>query len=304
MTGIVTTYQLRLRRGPHERVLNEISDLFCSVERHLHRALIEAHKTADAEIAAHGGLAAFKRLRDENGKELMHPLQRIKNEIKAAFLLRFGITSRQYNSILRGLEARHDSLRELLKDRIEAKERALKKLEAKIAKRAKEIASFRKTAREADDRVKAGKALTKAQAEKLAKREKYEKKLFVQHNQKRRAQRLRDTLAQMYAEKARDIPPVVFGTKKLLRERAKVHNNDTTYLAAWRKKWNLARSNGFLIMGSKDEVSGCQTCRGEVNEYGALTLNLRLPNCLATREQKYLELKELSLPDFGLYPSS
>lgn len=85
MSSLVTTYQLRLPRGPHESVLSEMSSHLGLVERHVYRALEAAHAAAKAEIEALGGLAAFKRLRDANGKRLPHPVMRLKNAIKVRF---------------------------------------------------------------------------------------------------------------------------------------------------------------------------------------------------------------------------
>ncbi len=79
MSDQVSTFQLRLPRGPHEAVLERMASHLCAVERHLHRALEEAVHQA-------GGDA--ERLRD------------LRNALKSRFIARHGITARHYNSIL------------------------------------------------------------------------------------------------------------------------------------------------------------------------------------------------------------
>ena len=211
MSGVVTTYQLRLPRSPHETMLSEMASHLGYVERHLHKALEVAHEAADAEIEGYGGSAAFKRLRDPEGNRLQHPLMRLKNDIKVRFLREFGITGRQYNSILRGLEGRHDSLRELLSAEIKKTERNLSRLEKKIQARGLKITSFSKIAAAVDARAKQGKGPTKAQKKRLMSRPEYVKARFHQHHQKRKAQSLRDKLVHLKAEARRNLPSVIFG---------------------------------------------------------------------------------------------
>ena len=110
MSGLVTTYRIRLPRGPHEAELEAIASHMGMVERHLHRALERAHAEAAAEIAAMGGPEALRRLQAEErrareearaaGRPVppgprVDPLLRRKNEIKVAFLREFGLTGRQ-----------------------------------------------------------------------------------------------------------------------------------------------------------------------------------------------------------------
>ena len=46
MSGLVTTYQMRLPRGPHEDVLGAAAAHLCGVERHLHSALARLHRAS------------------------------------------------------------------------------------------------------------------------------------------------------------------------------------------------------------------------------------------------------------------
>lgn len=298
MSGLVATYQLRLQRGPHEAALDRMARHMGAVERQLHVALIGAHREAAAETAAMGP-AALEAQEDEERNRIPGPLPRRLNAIKVAFLAQHGITGRHYNSILRHLEGRYDSLREIGKAHLETLQDKLKTLEKKIVTRGKKIASFKKTAAQVDKRAKVGKGPTKAQARTLMTRTEQERACFVQHNQKRRAQALKDRIASLKIELARDIPGLVFGGKDLLRERSRIGARDDQGLAVWRRRWQETRSAGFLAMGSKDETAGCQTCVGSMDAGGNLSLRLRLPDAISQEDARHLTLEGLELPEFG-----
>lgn len=314
MTGLVTTYQFRLPRGPHEAVLERTAEHLGRAERHLHRALERAHADARAEVEGMGGAEALalrveeERAAREAAREAglpvppgprADPLTRRRNEIKVRFLREFGLTGRQYNSLLRGLEGRHDSLRELLKADRERTGEKITELEKKLKARAGKLADAEAAEVAVAERALSGKGPTKAQRKRLMSREERRSELFAQHHQTRRVEALRRRLARVETDLARDVPRVVFGSKRLLRERAALHPNDTDGIAAWRRRWETARAAGFLAMGSKTEANGCQTCAGTVEEDGRLSLRLRLPNALVEGGARHLELPPVALPKFG-----
>lgn len=314
MTGLVTTYQLRLPRGPHEAVLERAAEHLGRAERHLHRALERAHADARAEVKEMGGAKALalrvkeERAAREAAREAglpvppgprADPLTRRRNEIKVAFLREFGLTGRQYNSLLRGLEGRHDSLRELLKADQERTGEKISKLEKKLTVRAKKLAASEAAEVAVAERALSGKGPTKAQKRSLLSREERRSALLAQHHQTRRVAALRRRLKGIEADLKRDVPRVVFGSKRLLRERAALHPNDTDGIAAWRRRWETARAAGFLAMGSKTEANGCETCAGTIGEDGLLSLRLRLPNAIVEDGDRYLALPPAALPAFG-----
>ena len=51
----------------------------------------------------------------------------------------------------------------------------------------------------------------------------------------------------------------------------------------------MDRSSQFFVLGSKDELAGCQGCQAAVAEDGSLNLTLRLPDALSSQD-KYLNL--------------
>jgi len=279
MSGLVTTYQMRMPRGPHEDGLAAVAAHLCAVERHLHSALARLHRASafDAEALRVG-----------------------KNDLKRRFLTEHGITGRQYNSLLRGLEGRYASLQELAKARIETTERRRRSLVKKITARDRKLESFAKVSAAVEARAQLGKGPTKAQAKRLLSRDAYDKNRFIQHQQKRRAEILRKRIERDREIAATAVPPVVFGSKALLQQRAAIHPNDLDGLAAWRRKWERARTAQFLVIGSSDETAGCQSCVATANPDGRLSLALRLPDALRDEGAgRHLEITGLEFPEFG-----
>lgn len=277
MTGLVTTFQLRLPRGPHEAILDRFAELFGSAERRLHREL------ANLPLAATVGADAA---RDA------------KNAIKRKMIAEAGLTARHYNSVLNSLEGRHDSLRELAKARVATMQRKLKRLEKKMAPRQKSIEAYAKACDELAERRAQGKAPTKALLAKLEKGEAAAKDRFILHQQKRRRQMLADRIARERRDLERAVPKLVFGSKGILQQRALLHANDAVGLQAWRRKWELSRGRKILLVGSSDESAGCQSCVATLVDEGAISLRLRLPDPLCA-EGKYLHISDVSLPEYA-----
>lgn len=278
MSGLVTTYQMRLPRGPHEDVLGAIAAHLSAVERHLHSALARLHLAVGGDAEA---------------------LRAGRNDLKRRFLTEHGITGRQYNSLLRGLEGRHSSLQELAKARVEAAEQRLRGLVKKITARGRKLNSFAKVSAAVETRARLGKGPTKAQAKRLLTRDTYDKDRFIQHQQMRRAETLRTRIERDREIAASAVPPVVFGSKALLQQRAAIHPKDLEGIAAWRRRWEGARSAQFLVIGSRDETAGCQSCVATLGADGRLSLALRLPDALRDGPGRHLDIVGLEFPEFG-----
>ena len=272
----VTTYQMRLPRGPHEDVLDAAARRFGEVERDLHADLRRAHREAAGDP---------ERLRE------------LKNALKARTLIRQGITGRQYNAVLTGLEGRYDSVRENLKAEAETLTGRLAKTRKRITADEKALGSFRKVSREVDERAKRGKGPTKAQAKRMLSRDRAERAAQAVHEGKRRADRITHQLDEIRQELARPVPAVVFGGRELLRERAGIHPNDAQALAAWRARWDASRSGGFLCLGHKGEAGCCQSCVAAFDADGLMSLRVRLP--VKGGEGRHLTLTGLGFPEHG-----
>ena len=84
-----------------------------------------------------------------------------------------------------------------------------------------------------------------------------------------------------------------FGSKKLWRAQHSLEANGYADHAEWLTDWRDARGNEFFVLGSRDKSAGCQLCVAAVADDGALTLRLRLPDCLTERYGKYVTIKDV-----------
>jgi IS605 OrfB family transposase len=161
------------------------------------------------------------------------------NDLKREFQLRFGITARQFNAIRAGLMGKISAIRE-------ARPGLIKELKKRISK--------------------ATKVLEKTTEPRII------------HQKKRRIAILEDKLKKLQADKDSDRVRLCFGSKKLFRAQFHLEKNGYASHQDWRSDWELARSNQFFVIGSKDETGGCHGCLATVAEDGSITLRLRLPN--------------------------
>ena len=95
------------------------------------------------------------------------------------------------------------------------------------------------------------------------------------------------------------VPPMVFGSKRRLRDRSRIPDGDIQRLDAWRRRWDRARSGQFMCLGSKDETMGCQSCVASLSPGEVLSLRVRLPYGLAAAFGSHLVIRDLALPAFG-----
>jgi IS605 OrfB family transposase len=62
-------------------------------------------------------------------------------------------------------------------------------------------------------------------------------------------------------------------------------------LEQWKSDWQKARSNQFILMGSKDESAGNQLCTAKRQKEGTLNLRVRMPDALLSKHGKYIEIQ-------------
>lgn len=155
---------------------------------------------------------------------------------KNDYLIRFGITARQFNAICRNLEGKIASVLELL---------PLQKqdLQTRIAKARKVVFKIR------DD----------------AKR----------HQKKRRLHILETRLAAVEQQIAGNEARICFGSRKLFMQQYELEANCYTSHIEWKQAWRAKRSSQFYVLGSKDEAAGCQGCTISANLDGTFNLRLR-----------------------------
>ena len=165
------------------------------------------------------------------------------NDLKRDFLVRFGITARQFNAVRVGLEGKIDSIKARRPELIVELQSRIKKAEKVVA-----VLTLRPT-----------------QAAKL-------------HQKKRRLNSLQTKLEAMQADHKSGVVRLCFGSKKLFRAQFDLQANGYADHAAWKADWVDARSDQFFVLGSQDETAGNESCQAQLQEDGSLTLDLRMPN--------------------------
>jgi IS605 OrfB family transposase len=175
-------------------------------------------------------------------------------ELKSAYLTRFGLTARQFNAVRIGLEGKITSIKTLHLQRIEQKKEQIKALEKKIP-------SIR------------------------------DKK--TRHAKRRRLETLQTKLKQLENSRDRGKISLCFGSRKLLHAQFCLEENGYATHEHWKRDWQEARSSEILMIGSKDETGGNQTCTASLAEDGSIHLRIRLPDALVQEHGKYLSLSNI-----------
>ena len=108
------------------------------------------------------------------------------------------------------------------------------------------------------------------------------------HQKRRRLGNLQDRLGKLEGDIQSGRVRLCFGTRRLWRKQHNLKANGYSSHEEWLRDWRVARSDEFFVLGSRDETAGCQLCVASVDDDGSLTLRLRLPDCLAGEQAKYL----------------
>ena len=186
--------------------------------------------------------------------------------LKSHYLVRFGLTARQFNAIAAHLKGKFASIKARRDGLISEAEERVKKAEKVIKKRDEQMA----------------RAETPAQRKRL---------LNKRHQKQRRLARLRDRLARLKADRKAEVVRLCFGSRKLFRAQFDLDANGYASLDQWREDWQRARSSQFSVLGSKDETGGCQGCVAEYLGGQRFSLRLRLPHALCQDGQTYRHLE-------------
>ncbi|MEN8221416.1 MAG: IS200/IS605 family accessory protein TnpB-related protein [Pseudomonadota bacterium] len=184
------------------------------------------------------------------------------NQIKSFFLSFFGILSRHFNSINFALQGKVDSYRSNLK-------RYINENQERIDKTRKTIEKLSKKEIESNQR---------------------QKHLNKIHQKKRRLARLEKRLEQLESDEATGRVRICFGSKKLFNAQFYLKANGYESIEQWKSDWQKARSNQFILVGSKDETAGNQLCTATRQKDGTLTLRVRMPDALVSKHGKYVEI--------------
>ena len=172
--------------------------------------------------------------------------------LKSAYLERYGIPARMFNGIRVSLDGKVSSI-------VEQQKLLLDDLQGQIARAGRQISAAS------------------------------EKNLWQQvHHKKRRLSDLKSRLAGLESDIRDSRIRLCFGSKRLWRNRHNLKANGYRSHAEWLLDWQEARSGEFFVLGSRDETGGCQLCVAAVADDGSLTLRLRMPDCLTSKNGKYL----------------
>lgn len=272
MGSITTTTRLRLPAGPHDAELDRMGVLFGQLERrlHVHLCNLDRGQIREGEPAD-------------------------RNALKVAFCARHGITARHYNSLLRALDGKHSAVVAKAKLDIEDLGDRLKAVEKKIASAIKKLKADVDAVAGIALRAAAGKAPTKAQErDRLSDVDRKALRRGL-HGRKRRRAKLVARIARARQIAAMQVPPIVFGSAKLLRSQPPdVKSPD---FALWKLTWREARSAQIFCVGSKDEPGGSQTCRPLWADWerGAIGLRLRRLGPAGEGEAPHIDIHGLDL---------
>ena len=178
-------------------------------------------------------------------------------EMKRAYLRRYRIPARMFNSIRVSLDGKVAAVKESMALRRESLERNIARTQGQVTR--------------AESRGR----------------------LQVAHQKRRKLGILEHRLAALKADIQAGKVRICFGSKKLWRARLNLEANGYRSHEEWLKDWRDARNSEFFVMGSRDETAGCQLCVATVAPDGTLNLRLRMPDALAQRHGKYLPIRKV-----------
>ena len=174
--------------------------------------------------------------------------------LKSSYLIRYGITARQFNAIRVKIEGKIDSITQRRKQLIEEKKHQIEALEKKIL------------------RLKNKKVL---------------------HQKKRRLSTLRSQLKKLQTAQETTQVSLCFGSRKLFHAQFHLEENNYTSHAQWKEDWQKVRGSEIFILGSKDETAGNQSCTATLAPDGSITLRIRMPDQLIPQFGKYQRIANI-----------
>jgi IS605 OrfB family transposase len=167
------------------------------------------------------------------------------NDLKRAFLPRFGITARQFNAVRVGLEGKINSI-------LARRPELIADLESRIKRAAKVVAKL---------------SLSPSAVAKL-------------HQKRRRLAILKTLLITLQADHKAGLVRLCFGSRRLFRAQFDLPANGYASHDEWKSDWHTSRSAQFFLLGSSDETAGNQSCQATLANDASLSLTVRLPNAM------------------------
>lgn len=178
-------------------------------------------------------------------------------ELKAPYLIKYGMTARQFNAVRTQVEGKIASIKELRKGQLQETKNRKKSL-----------------------------------IDTIEKLEKKNGKAFQIHQKRRRLAKIESKILSIENQIATGKVTLCFGSRALFHSQFHLEANKFNSHQDWLKEWAASRNNSFFILGSKDETAGNQTCTATLQQDSALSLKLRLPNALS-QHGKYLQIQNV-----------
>lgn len=197
------------------------------------------------------------------------------SQLKKEYQVKYGINARQFNSIYFNLRGKIKSIKECRKREIKKLSSRIMALEKSLKKLRKKIEPLNK-----DQRVKKVYFCCRRKAKK---RTEINQILLAIHQKKRKLAQLKKKLEKWISSEEK----IIFGGRKLWKKQYNLEVNGYENHQQWLKEWKQARSNHFILIGSKDEKCGNQNC--QLDNEGSL--KIRVPYFLMSQFGKYIHLK-------------
>jgi hypothetical protein len=179
---------------------------------------------------------------------------------KNDYLLKYGITARQFNAIRFDLDGNISSAAEALKLRIVNLEDNIKSVKKWLKNREAKISGIQEEGEGSS-----------------SERDRHIHNIrFSIHHKKRKLHSSEIKLASLKNDSKQGRVRICFGSKSLFRKQFSLNDNEYVSHDEWLSDWRTARSSQSFCLGSKDENAGNQTCALSADG----TLRIRVPNHL------------------------
>ncbi len=198
---------------------------------------------------------------------------------KNAYLLRFGITARQFNAVRYDLDGNISSAAEILKKRVEDIESSVKSVKKWIEGKETKISRLQ-------EEVDLPAPVRDQQIHDIR---------FALHLKRRKLHAIELKLHALTDDLKSNRIRICFGSKSLFRKQFPLDENGYIGHDEWRVDWKKARGSQSFCLGSKDESAGNQSCTLSIDG----TLRIRIPNHLTGKYGKYAVVTGIKYP-YGL----
>lgn len=200
---------------------------------------------------------------------------------KNDYLKRFGITARQFNAVRYDLGGILECARAVQKLHIKETTERIKSVNRWLTSKAACIRKIRK-----NNRLPLNEKNARIHCMRI--------KI---HNKKRTLYVLTEKLSALKKDMKEGKARICFGSKALFHKQFNLHGNDYALHEEWLEDWREARASTFMMLGSKDETGGNQTCTLRPGkDEGIMVARLRIADWLVSKYGKYVTIDGITYP--------